>query len=90
VYFVPDKKVVSVFVRFVRRFNRAAGYCDRHQYSGQHGRRFLGVSTEIFVTDDVTVGVETFYHDFGDLDGAPRRWRRSSNAFGFGFLNYRF
>lgn len=32
---------------------------------------FLGIGTEMFVTERVTVGLETIYHDFGDLDGAP-------------------
>lgn len=32
---------------------------------------FLGIGTETFITENVTFGVETIYHDFGDLDGAP-------------------
>lgn len=32
---------------------------------------FLGIGTETFVTQNVTLGVESIYHDFGELDGAP-------------------
>ena len=53
-------------------FYGAAGYtqADTNVVGNMDGY-FLGVGTEMFVTDSVTVGIETLYHDFGDLDGAP-------------------
>lgn len=66
-----------------------AGYTQAStNVAGDTDGFFAGAGYERFVTDDVTLGAEALYHDFGDLDAAPGTDVKATTL-GLN-LNYRF